>query len=68
MMIRIVKASKADDNECPCGNTVSSSGFDTCSSIGLRQEPLIGSTWAGHYVCNDCGRISLMIDDTQERN
>jgi|TARA_R110000765_G_scaffold422336_1_gene529323 hypothetical protein len=64
-LIHLRRASQADDYICPCGNTPGSGGFDTCGVNGSRIEPLIGSGWAGHYRCNDCGRISLILDDEE---
>ena len=42
---------------CLCGNTPTSDGFSTCDVNGRWMEPLIGSAWQGHYVCDRCGRI-----------
>lgn len=42
---------------CVCGNTPMDSGFDTCYPSGEDLHPIIGGPWAGHYRCNDCGRI-----------
>lgn len=43
---------------CPCGNTPSSGGFETCDETGLTHEP--SRNWVTdqmHVVCVDCRRI-----------
>jgi hypothetical protein len=46
-----------DDWHCICGNNTFGDGFDTCDPNGNIMEPLIGSIWECHYLCNSCGRI-----------
>jgi hypothetical protein len=42
---------------CICGNMPPDAGFYPCDKDGNEMEPVIGSDWAGLYVCNECGRI-----------
>jgi hypothetical protein len=49
---------------CLCGNTPDSDGFFPCDKEGNEMEPVIGSAWAGLYVCGGCGRI-IDVDTLQ---
>jgi hypothetical protein len=52
-----INADPDNDWLCACGNTSHLDGFYACNAEGVNMEPDIGSTWAGHYLCETCGAI-----------
>ena len=42
---------------CLCGNTPHTDGFSPCDTKGQEMEPAAGSSWAGLYLCQRCGRV-----------
>ncbi len=52
-----IKAEKADNWVCLCGNEPSQDGFYPCDRRGNQVEPTV-KDWTGiYYVCDRCGRI-----------
>lgn len=50
---------------CVCGNTPCASGFETTDASGNPMEPLLGSSWDGHYKCLECGQMHRAVGEMQ---
>lgn len=66
--IRIVAMD--EDFKCTCGNSSFGDGFYPCDEHGNEMQPLMSSTWAVHYLCNQCDQVYLdkMVQEDSGNN